>query len=98
MTSLLLVLAACKTGGDGFQPYYDGTPPTVSDLDIESEPGNAGGRTIAISGSGFGDDPTDVVVILGNHNAEVVDVADGVVTVTTPRGPITGGPVDLVVA
>jgi hypothetical protein len=86
-------------GGDGQVPYYaDRFDPTIDGLDVASEAGNIGGQTVTIQGSGFGSEAGDLVVLLGNHNAEVLSVSANEIVVKTPRGPITGGAVDLVVA
>ena len=91
-----LALVGCK---DSLSDYYgDRSDPAVSSLSSESEAGNAGGQELTIQGSGFGDDPEQLVVLIGNHNAPLLSVSDTEVVVRTPRGPITGGPVDLLVA
>lgn len=91
-----LALTAC---GGGFEDYYpDRSDPTVSDVTPASESGNVGGETITISGSGFGDDPAEVIVLIDNHNAEILSVSDSEIVAVSPPGPITGGPVDLLVA
>jgi hypothetical protein len=91
-----LALAGC---GDGYEDYYpDRVDPEVESLDPAVEAGNAGGEIVTIRGSGFGEDPNGLIVLIDNHNAEILTVADSEVVVRTPAGPITGGPVDLVVA
>jgi hypothetical protein len=97
---VVVALSGCTlSNGTNFEDYYgnDRQDPVISDVSPPSEPGNIGGQTISIVGSGFGDS-ADVVVLIGNHNAEIVSVSDGEIRVKTPRGPITGGPVDIVVA
>ncbi|MCK6507049.1 IPT/TIG domain-containing protein [Myxococcota bacterium] len=99
LTILLgLTLPACQIGS-GLEDYYDGAGPApeISGLDVASVPGNVGGQTVVISGSGFGDDPAAVTVVFGNVNAEILSVEDGALTVTVPQGPIQGGAVDLAV-
>lgn len=96
---LLLVLVAC----DGYQApvgYYDGVwdPPSVDSLSQESQIGNVGGQTLVITGSGFGDEPSAVLVQLGSHNAVVTSASDKELVVTLPPGPVGGGLVNLTVA
>ena len=94
LPSLLLVLAACNQNARPL--YYDGDPPTISGIGGESSTlGNLGGAEIALQGSGFGDDPTAVVVQFGSQNAEIVAVSDTELTLIVPNGPIEGGPVDV---
>ncbi|MBK7758984.1 MAG: IPT/TIG domain-containing protein [Deltaproteobacteria bacterium] len=97
LPSLLLVLAACNQNARPL--YYDGDPPTISGIGGESSTlGNLGGAEIALQGSGFGDDPTAVVVQFGSQNAEIVAVSDTELTLIVPNGPIEGGAVDVKVA
>ena len=97
LPSLLLVLAACNQSARPL--YYDGDPPTISGIGGESSTlGNLGGAEIALQGSGFGDDPTAVVVQFGSQNAEIVAVSDTELTLIVPNGPIEGGAVDVKVA
>lgn len=91
---LPLLLAAC--GGTPELPdYYEGRGPKISGLSVESEPGNIGGGALRIEGSGFGDDPTAITVVIGSQNAEVLRVDEGAIEVIVPRGPLEGGPVDV---
>lgn len=89
-----LTLTGC-TIGSGLDPYYDGVAPTVDSLDVTSVPGNVGGQTVTIQGSGFGTDPNGLTVVFGNLNAEILEVSDSSVTVQVPQGPIEGGAVDV---
>jgi IPT/TIG domain len=87
-----LLLLACTTG-DGLEPYYAGSPPSVSGASATSEAGNVGGGTLTINGSGFGDDPSQITVIFGSNNARVLSASDSAVEVEIPHGPLSGGPV-----
>ena len=102
MRSTILVLVALGLGGcatESLEPYYgDRVDPTVNELSATTEIGNVGGETLQIRGSGFGDSVDDVVVLLGHHNVEVLSVTDDTIEILTPPGPITGGPVDLMLA
>ncbi|MBN2797962.1 MAG: IPT/TIG domain-containing protein [Deltaproteobacteria bacterium] len=92
-----LALVGCTT--EPLEDYYaNRVDPSIAGLSVQSEEGNIGGKTTEIQGSGFGDSASGVVVLLGHHNAEVVDVTDTAITIVTPPGPITGGPVSLLVA
>jgi hypothetical protein len=91
---LPLWLAACGGAGD-LQPYYTGQSPRIKGLSVVSEPGNIGGGPLRIDGSGFGDDPTAITVIIGSQNAQVVGVTEDGIDVIVPRGPLEGGPVDV---
>lgn len=98
LRSALLVAAVSACGGDG-EPYYDGnTTVQIGELDPEFEAGNAGGQEVTISGVNFGNDPEQVVVLMDNHNAEVLSVSNNEIVIRTPPGPITGGGVDILVA
>lgn len=89
-------LSACDRGDR--LPYYEGTPPAVTGLSgSAAEPGNLGGREVVITGSGFGSDPAQVVVQFGSINAEITSVSDTELRVVSPRGPIEGGAVDVLV-
>ena len=90
---LPLGLAACE--GDGFEEYYTGTPPEISSITVDSEPGNTGGQTAILSGSGFGDDPDQVTVVFGYNNAEIIAVSDSSIELVVPRGPLEAGSVDV---
>jgi len=95
---VLLALAGCVQAAH-FEPYYeDQSDPEIIGVDPASEEGNGGGTLVTITGSGFGDDPSDIVVQFGRHNAEIYSVSDSAIEVYTPKGPITGGPVDILVA
>ncbi len=94
LTSIgFLLLAACSIGAP--VDYYDGRwdPPTIQGVEADSQAGNVSGRTVVISGSGFGDDPSVLMVQFGSANAEIVDVSDTELTVTAPPGPVGGGTV-----
>jgi hypothetical protein len=96
---LLLFLAACGN----YEPpvgYYDGrwSPPEIGKLSSDSQVGNVGGQTVTISGAGFGDDPSKVLVQFGSHNATVVSGTDDTLTVVVPAGPVGGGAVVVTVA
>jgi hypothetical protein len=93
---LPLVLAACGGKGD-LQPYYEGDGVRVAGLDVNSEEGNIGGGELRIRGSGFGDDPTAITVVIGSQNAHIRSVTDSEVVVEVPRGPLEGGAVDVIV-
>lgn len=95
---LLLLTTGCATFAE-FEPYYPNwNPPTLSALSTTSEVGNIGGGTLIIEGSGFGDDPDQIVVIFGDDNATIVSISDSEIEVTVPQGPISGGAVDVRVA
>lgn len=97
-TLALLVLSGCASLTP-FEPYYaTWDPPTISSLSSDGEEGNIGGSTITIEGSGFGDDPDELVVQFGDDNATIVSAEDGLLTVVVPPGPISGGEVDVRVA
>ncbi|NOY27363.1 MAG: hypothetical protein GXP62_15960 [Oligoflexia bacterium] len=91
---LVLALVACQLG-DGLDDYYaqGGSAPELSGLDPASVPGNTGGQTVVIQGSGFGSDPSVVTVVFGDVNAEIQSITDGRITVTVPQGPLQGGAV-----
>ncbi|MBW1877879.1 MAG: IPT/TIG domain-containing protein, partial [Deltaproteobacteria bacterium] len=94
----LLALAGCQEV-TRFEPYYaDRSDPEVTGVDPAFEEGNGGGNLVTIAGSGFGDDADDLVVQFGRHNAPIVSVSDSAIEVVTPTGPMTGGPVDILVA
>lgn len=96
---LLALLAACGEVnlGDPLTAYYPegGTAPEISDVTPASEVGNGGGQTATIQGSGFGTDPDVVTVVIGNRNAEILDIADDEMLVRVPHGPFEGGAVDV---
>jgi len=96
----VVCLAALTACGGGQEAYYPSgvTVQVLPTLEPDFEPGNAGGQEVTISGANFGDDPTKVVVLLDNHNAEVLSVTNNEIVIRTPEGPITGGPVDVLVA
>lgn len=82
-----------------FEPYYENwSPPSVTGFSVASEKGNIGGGITEILGSGFGTDLGQVVVQFGDANAEIISIADGVLEVRVPKGPITGGGVDVIVS
>lgn len=92
----LIALAGC---GGGYEDYYpDRDDPSVVAVEPAFELGNAGGQVVTVQGRGFGDDPNDVIVLIDNHNAEILSVNDFEIAIRTPPGPITGGPVDVLVA
>ncbi len=78
--------------------YTPGSEPVIESLDPALEPGNMGDVRVTITGSRFGTDKEDLVVTIGGHNANIVDVTDTTITVDSPMGPLSGGPVDVVVA
>lgn len=88
-------IVAC---GTSTSPYYaqEGKV-SVSSVLPQMELGNVGGEELVISGSGFGTDPAKATVQIGNQNAEILSIDDGSITVVTPRGPLTGGAVDVAV-
>lgn len=80
----------------GPSDYYEGgEAPSVSGVTPDAESGNVGGGTATITGSGFGDDASRIVVQFGDENAEIVSVTDGELVVRVPQGPITGGAVPI---
>mgnify|MGYP002845238347 CR=1 FL=1 len=82
-----------------FEPYYPvRLDPVIGDLSVTSQPGNVGTVEVTLNGSGFGDSVDDVLVLLDDHNAEVVSVSDDKIVFNTPGGGISGGPVDVLVA
>lgn len=96
---LPLGLSACSLSGGSLDDYYaNRKDPTVTTLSVASEKGNLGGGETVISGSGFGSSLTDVIVLFGDENAELLSVTDSEITLLVPRGPITGGAVDVTVA
>lgn len=95
----VMALALVGCASEPLEEYYaDRVDPSLTGFTVSSEEGNIGGKTTVIQGSGFGDTDAGVVVLLGHHNAQVVSVTDSEITIVTPPGPITGGPVDLLVA
>lgn len=107
MNRALILLAVVPFGvsgcavlsGDTTAYYGDKwDPPEVGSLSSTSEQGNAGGATLTISGSGFGDDVNQVMVQFGDESAEVLEATDGQLTVVVPPGPISGGGVEVRVA
>ncbi|MFZ5476923.1 MAG: IPT/TIG domain-containing protein [Myxococcota bacterium] len=97
---VVIALAGCSLLNEGPQAYYgqNWSPPTVSSLSPASEAGNIGGGIVEIAGSGFGDDPNQVLVQFGDENAEILEISDERLVVTAPPGPITGGAVPVRVA
>jgi len=92
----LLTLIGCQAANDNLQPYYDGDGgPEISGLSVTSETGNIGGHELTINGSGFGNDPEMITVIIGSQNTDILSVSDSSITVVSPRGPIEGGAVDV---
>ena len=94
--ALLSFLAACTFNGLP-SDYYDGDAPTISSLNVIAEAGNLGGGSLTISGSGFGEDADVVSVIFGSQNAKVLSITATTLEVSIPRGPTSGGPVEVVV-
>jgi len=93
-----LVLAGCPPFST-VEPYYSGKGgPNVTAISPPSEVGNVGGGTATIVGSGFGEDPAQVMVQFGSTNAEILSVADGAITVVVPQGTMSAGPVTVTVA
>ncbi|MCB9761926.1 MAG: IPT/TIG domain-containing protein [Alphaproteobacteria bacterium] len=98
-TAILIALTLAACNNSNRELYYTGDGPAISGFEGEStELGNLGGADVTITGSGFGTDPTQVVVQFGSQNAEIVDVSDGAIHVITPVGPIEGGAVDVKIA
>ena len=97
--SFLLLLSGCALLDPPSQYYAGGwDPPQIDALSVASETGNIGGGTLDLVGGNFGTDPNDLVVLFGEHNAEILDIADDRVTVRIPNGPLTGGDVTVSVA
>lgn len=92
---LLSLLEACNQ--NRFEPYYTGDAPQLSGVSQNTEDGNVGGDVITISGAGFGADPNRVSVVFGSTNAKILSVQDDRIEIVVPRGPLEGGPVDIVV-
>lgn len=90
---LLLLLSACSISAP--VDYYDGRwdPPTITELLVDRQSGNVSGSSVVIYGSGFGSDPTEVMVQFGSANAKVLSVKDGEIIVLAPPGPVGGGDV-----
>lgn len=78
--------------------YTPGSEPVIDALDPVLEPGNMGGVTVTITGSRLGSSADDIVVTIGGHNANILSATDGALVVESPPGPLSGGPVDVVVA
>lgn len=96
---MVLLLTACSLLAPQGERYYSGNGPDVSGVSGDaSEPGNLGGFEATITGSGFGDNADDLVVMFGSQNAEILSASDGEIVVITPVGPVTGGAVDIRVA
>ncbi len=95
---LVLSLTACNAGER--VPYYqDIGNVEISGFDGEaSEPGNIGGYEVTLLGSGFGTEAGQVTVQFASLNAEVLEVSESSITVLSPKGPITGGLVDVRIA
>ncbi len=94
---LALLASGCALS-ETVTPYYTGDGPSVTGLDVTSERGNVGGGTVTISGSGFGSDANQVLVLFADKNAAIQSVTDSAVTVTVPNGPVNGGKVAITVA
>jgi len=96
LVPVLALMASCSDLS--FEDYYpaDGAAPQISSISPESESGNAGGQTVTITGSGFGD--TQQLLLIANHNVEIVSWSDTEIVAVAPRGPITGGKVSVLVA
>jgi len=95
-TLLVLVLAGCQGSGAPID-YYDGPAPELSGLDVDTVPGNTGGQVVTLTGSGFGTDPSQVTVIVGQVNATILEVSDSSLRIQVPQGPVQGGAVDIAV-
>ncbi len=92
-------IVGCSLFDSAREPYYaDWSPPVVSAVEPASEVGNVGGGTVVIRGSGFPDDPNQLVVTFGDASATIVSVSSNEVTVVVPSGPISGGAVPVRVA
>jgi hypothetical protein len=95
---LVLSLTACQQG-DRVPYYADIDSVSISGFAGDAfEPGNIGGYEVTITGAGFGDDVAQVTVQFASLNAEVLTVSNDSITVVSPKGPITGGLVDLRIA
>jgi hypothetical protein len=94
----LLLLGLGPACNQRFDEYYTGAGPSVSELSSTVETGNVGGHEVVLRGSDFGDDVNAISVVFGSQNAEVISISDGELVVRSPRGPVEGGPVDVVVA
>lgn len=95
---LVLSLTACQQG-ERVSYYADIDSVSISGFEGESfEPGNIGGYPVTVSGGGFGDSIDGVTVQFASLNAEVLSVSDDTITVVSPKGPITGGLVDIRIA
>lgn len=90
------MLTACQLFSSPFDEYYgDGSAPTISAVEPVSSVGNVGGEIVTISGSNFGKEPKAVLVMFGNSNAQIVSLSDNEIQVRAPRGPLSGGAVDV---
>jgi hypothetical protein len=98
-TSSIALVVLSLIGCNGRELYFSGEGPSVTGVAGDAfEPGNIGGHTVVIQGSGFGGSADNLVVRFGSVNAEIVSVTDTELTVVSPVGPITGGWIDLQVA
>lgn len=95
-----LTLAALTACADlTIPPYYEaGSEPVIDAVEPALEPGNMGGTTVTITGSRLGTDATDLVVTIGGHNANILSATENAIVVESPPGPLSGGPVAVVVA
>ncbi len=95
---LFLTFAACSSG-ERVAYYANANSVTVDGVSGDPfEVGNLGGLELTITGSGFGDDAEKVSVQFGSLNAEILSVTSSEITVISPKGPLSGGLVDIRVA
>ncbi|MFT5585120.1 MAG: hypothetical protein ACI9VR_002708, partial [Cognaticolwellia sp.] len=95
---LFLTLAACSSSE---RTAYYADIDSVGVDGISGDPfeiGNLGGQQLTITGTGFGDDTDKVSVQFGSLNAEILSVSSSKITVVSPKGPLSGGLVDIRVA
>lgn len=96
---LFFSLTACSQSGERVAYYADSDAVSVEGVSGDAaEIGNLGGQVLTVTGSGFGDDADKVAVQFGSVNAEIIDVSSDEITVVSPKGPLSGGFVDIRVA
>jgi len=97
LTAMLALTAGCADVS--FTDYYpnDGADgPSVDEISPTSEAGSWGGQTVTITGSGFGE--TENLLLISQHNVEIVSWSDSEIVAISPDGPITGGKTGVLVA
>ncbi len=92
------VTACALNQADAPAYYEDWAPPSLSGISRAEEAGNVGGGVVTLSGGGFGDDASQVIVLFGDANAEILSLDDSRIEVRVPPGPIRGGSVRVRVA